>query len=523
MSKGTRGMTTRRHLVVLGLGGALTLGLAGCKSAPSTAPIVGSDNSQDPAAANVAQPYTGGSTGGYSGQPAGATNTRVLSSSQSYSPQASGETYGYDQQAPAPVIRQNPSDGGQGAYDQGYSDAEEAGEEAIAATDQAPPPLPEYDQPPAPEPNDLWTPGYWNYAQTGYYWVPGAWVAPPFYGALWTPPYWGWGSNQWMFHRGYWGPHVGFYGGIDYGFGYVGRGYYGGYWRGRDFVYNRSVTNVNINTIHNVYTYPVVVDGRQYGPRPLNRVAYNGGRGGLSVQPTPGELAAAHEPHYPPVAAQQDLRLQAASNRSQSFSANGGRPAVAFAARPVGNPQAIAAAPHEQPFNRGGAANSVTGPNRAAPSANAAHAGLPPGQPNATPARGPAERTAPAVNGAHGVVNSNQPNFGQNRTSAAVPQGRSEAQPQHPATAVQHSPAPVQRAAPAAAHPAAPIQRAPAPQPTAHPAPEARPEAAPVARPKPEARPEAEPAAHPAAPARSAPAPRAAPAPHEGGDHGGHR
>ena len=52
---------------------------------------------------------------------------------------------------------------------------------------------------------------------------------------------------------GYWGPHVGFYGGINYGFGYFGAGYDGGYWRGRDFYYNRSVTRVNTTVIHNVY------------------------------------------------------------------------------------------------------------------------------------------------------------------------------------------------------------------------------------------------------------------------------
>ncbi|MEO6912255.1 MAG: YXWGXW repeat-containing protein, partial [Edaphobacter sp.] len=49
-------------------------------------------------------------------------------------------------------------------------------------------------------------------------------------GYLWTPGYWGWGSGAYLFHAGYWGPHVGFYGGVNYGFGYTGRGYEGGYW-----------------------------------------------------------------------------------------------------------------------------------------------------------------------------------------------------------------------------------------------------------------------------------------------------
>ena len=43
-----------------------------------------------------------------------------------------------------------------------------------------------------------------------------------------------------IFHEGYWGPHVGFYGGIDYGFGYTGAGYAGGYWNNGAFYYNRS-------------------------------------------------------------------------------------------------------------------------------------------------------------------------------------------------------------------------------------------------------------------------------------------
>src|SRR5580700_10103312 len=92
----------------------------------------------------------------------------------------------------------------------------------------APPPLPVYVQPPPPEDGDLWNPGYWAYGPAGYYWVPGVWVAPPAIGLLWTPPYWGFVGGSYLFHAGYWGPHVGFYGGINYGFGYVGVGFFGG-------------------------------------------------------------------------------------------------------------------------------------------------------------------------------------------------------------------------------------------------------------------------------------------------------
>ena len=91
------------------------------------------------------------------------------------------------------------------------------------------------EQPPLPGPGYIWTPGYWAWGDDGYFWVPGTWVEPPQVGLLWTPGYWGWNSGRYIFNAGYWGPEVGFYGGIDYGFGYGGIGYEGGFWRGREF------------------------------------------------------------------------------------------------------------------------------------------------------------------------------------------------------------------------------------------------------------------------------------------------
>ena len=41
-------------------------------------------------------------------------------------------------------------------------------------------------------------------------------------------------------------------------YGYSGSGYYGGYWRGRQFYYNQAVNNVNVTNIHNVYNTTVV-------------------------------------------------------------------------------------------------------------------------------------------------------------------------------------------------------------------------------------------------------------------------
>src|SRR5215831_20741627 len=98
-----------------------------------------------------------------------------------------------------------------------------------------PPALPIYEQPICPGDGYIWTPGYWAYGPDGYFWVPGTWVLPPTVGYLWTPGYWGWGDGVYLWHAGYWGPHIGFYGGINYGFGYTGVGYAGGFWRGGVF------------------------------------------------------------------------------------------------------------------------------------------------------------------------------------------------------------------------------------------------------------------------------------------------
>ncbi|MHB8311650.1 MAG: YXWGXW repeat-containing protein, partial [Metallibacterium sp.] len=149
----------------------------------------------------------------------------------------------------------------------------------------APPALPVYTQPVCPGVGYLWTPGYWGYGAAGYYWVPGVWVHPPRVGLLWTPGYWGFAGGMYAWHAGYWGPHVGFYGGVNYGFGYGGVGFAGGYWRGGNFFYNRSVMNVNTTVIHNTYNRTVINNTVVN-----NRVSYNGGAGGIRAVPTAAEL-----------------------------------------------------------------------------------------------------------------------------------------------------------------------------------------------------------------------------------------
>jgi hypothetical protein len=190
----------------------------------------------------------------------------------------------------------------------------------------APPELPTYDQPPCPEDGDIWTPGYWAW-DGDYYWVPGTWVMPPEVGYLWTPPYWGWGDDGYLFYGGYWGLSIGFYGGIDYGYGYFGSGYYGGRWDHGHFFYNTSLNNVDEHNFHNVYNTKVDQGERSH-------VSFNGGRGGINARATPQEQAAAHETRVGPIAAQTQHAWAAHNNPQQKLSANHGKPAVTATARP---------------------------------------------------------------------------------------------------------------------------------------------------------------------------------------------
>src|SRR5271154_1108409 len=102
-----------------------------------------------------------------------------------------------------------------------------------------PPVLPVYEQPICPGDGYIWTPGFWSYDYDAgdYFWVPGTWVLAPEVGFFWTP--------------GYWGPEIGFYGGINYGFGYFGTGYVGGRWDHGHFFYNTTINRVDVNVIHN--------------------------------------------------------------------------------------------------------------------------------------------------------------------------------------------------------------------------------------------------------------------------------
>ena len=184
----------------------------------------------------------------------------------------------------------------------------------------APPAIPAYAQPECPVDGYIWTPGYWAYGPGGYYWVPGAWVMPPQPGYLWTPGYWAFTGSIYRWYPGYWGSHVGYYGGINYGYGYFGDGFVGGMWQGRNFRYNTAVMNVNRAVIHNTYiNKTVIVNNRG------SRASFNG-RGGITRQPTAAERRYTNERHIGATSEQTHYQNSAKSNRSQYFSSNHGTP-----------------------------------------------------------------------------------------------------------------------------------------------------------------------------------------------------
>ena len=195
-----------------------------------------------------------------------------------------------------------------------------------------PPPLPIYVQPPCPQPGFIWVPGYWAWGPYGYYWVPGTWVLPPEVGLLWTPGYWGWESGDFLWHTGYWGPQVGFYGGINYGFGYDGDGFDGGYWRGGIFFYNRAVLRVGPGFDADAY-YRREPQRGFYHHR-FDHVSYNGGPHGIMAHPTHRDLFAARQHHFAMTSQQRQHVFMARGDRMLRANFNHGRPPIAATARP---------------------------------------------------------------------------------------------------------------------------------------------------------------------------------------------
>jgi WXXGXW repeat (2 copies) len=187
----------------------------------------------------------------------------------------------------------------------------------------APPPLPSYEQPTIPAQGYLWVPGFWAWRKSvpDYFWVPGTWVQPPQPGLLWTPPYWSRVDDGYAFHTGYWAAEVGFYGGINYGYGYAGDGYQGGRWENDTFSYNRAVNNLGSLGIRNVYDQSVTADDNAV------RVSFNGGRGGTAARATSHQEALASV--IGATAEQQKHFELAAMDRALYSKLNNGEPGVA--------------------------------------------------------------------------------------------------------------------------------------------------------------------------------------------------
>jgi hypothetical protein len=323
----------------------------------------------------------------------------------------------------------------------------------------APPILPVYDQPPCPEPGLMWTPGYWAYGEDGYYWVPGTWVPVPYEGALWTPPYWGWSGGLYVFHPGYWGPHVGYYGGVNYGFGYMGIGFVGGMWRGHDFVYNTAVMHVNERFVHTTY-----IDRNIVGRNTIvndRHVAYSGGPGGIRHDPRPEERFAERDRHVDATSFQHSHESTAMSDRSMYSRNNGGHPSNAAVARPLGGGNqgghgADRSAPTRMQQNQGGGAGNQGRGNYNSPRPNNGNPDTR-GNSNARPSN----------------PNNDSRNFSNPHSNNANPDTRNFNNPHSNSGNAPSRPAPEFRQVPQQQPHAAPQpQSRPAPQPQSRPAPQ---------------------------------------------------
>jgi hypothetical protein len=380
----------------------------------------------------------------------------------------------------------------------------------------APPSLPVYEQPLCPEEGAMWVPGYWAWGDDGYYWVPGEWVPAPYAGALWTPPWWGWEDGHYRFHDGYWGDEVGYYGGIDYGFGYMGVGFVGGEWRDGAFAYNTAIMRVNTTVIHNTYVNETIV--RQDTIVNSNRVAYNGGPGGIRHDPTATERTAMTARHTGPTQVQMQHAQAARADRTSYAKVNGGRPQTLAIARQA---EAAGAVRNGTPNRSEGAARTAPEP-RSSPRAES---------PRATETH----RTSPTESRPPATRSESRPTPSKTEPGGTRPQGESRATPSRPESRPTEQPhsqsrsvtPPRPESRPRAESRSAPETRSesrPAPRPESHtarpearPAPEARtapqhesrpaPETRAESHPAPSPRPQSHPAARPAPQHESRPAP----------------
>ena len=88
-------------------------------------------------------------------------------------------------------------------------------------------------------------------------------------------------------------------------------------------------TILAIPRIANAYSQTVV------DATPFNHVSFNGGTGGVSLQPTVQQLAVGHQQHTAPLPVQAQHIQAAAANQALLASANHGHPPIAATSRPA--------------------------------------------------------------------------------------------------------------------------------------------------------------------------------------------
>ena len=114
----------------------------------------------------------------------------------------------------------------------------------------------------------------------------------------------------------------------NYGYGYFGSGYEGGYWDHGRLYYNREINNFGGRRIQYVYSRPPTHRGFE------NRTAFNGGTGGIAAQESAQERAAARERHLRPTSLQTQHIRAAGTDPSFRHSVNNGTPAIPATSKP---------------------------------------------------------------------------------------------------------------------------------------------------------------------------------------------
>jgi hypothetical protein len=236
---------------------------------------------------------------------------------------------------------------------------------------------------------------------------------------------------------------VGFYGGVNYGYGYTGVGFAGARWVNNAYHYNTSVTNVNTTIVHNTYNETVINNTTVIN----NRVSYNGGAGGVHAVATPSEYAAMHERHAPPTAMQAQHFHAASQDHSLQANFNNGHPPVAATPHPgaFNGPGVVAAHPGEP---HGDAPGNPAAHHYGAPGNSGAHSNGTPGVPAHGYNGANAYNGAPGNSGAYSNGTPGVPAHGYNGAQgySAVPgshpNGGQPGVPGQPVGSTSHAPQP---------------------------------------------------------------------------------